>query len=137
MASAAWGSGCCLAKSSAAWPSHELAIRHEPNRSVEKLVAGSFENGDHLFSFNARKTFEKVFDGIAGFEMIEQAANGDARSFEYRRTAEGLRVNRDQAIVHNGKLAHKLVECNRCFIEPGCATRELRRNGMAPMRPFH
>jgi len=51
---------------------------------TQKLLERGFEQGNHLLSMNTRKSFEKVIDGFARFQMIEQTLRGHASAGKNR-----------------------------------------------------
>ena len=56
------------------------------------------EHSQDLRTFHAWKTFQKILDGIAGLEMVEQALHRHARAFEDQRAAQNFRVGMVNAL---------------------------------------
>lgn len=79
------------------------------SRWLEDVGARFFEDGDHLLALYAGKTFEKIVDGIARFQVIEQAAHWHARASEDAFATEDLGVDAGGRMgTHGGRLASLL-----------------------------
>jgi hypothetical protein len=63
-----------------------------------------FEQGDDLLAFHARKTFEKIINRVARFQVAEQALNGHTRTDKHHRASENVRVG-----MIDGDLAHTII----------------------------
>src|ERR1019366_9225470 len=82
------------------WPGRGFSSRQSRFSSSRILTSGVgvdfrfhfLEHGQHLRAFHAGETFQKIFNGIAGLEMIEEALHRDARALEDQRAAEDFRV---------------------------------------------
>ena len=61
-------------------------------RTGHYLVAGVFERRDGLFAPHRRELMQKLLKAIAGFEIVEQRLNGNARAHEHGRAAEPIWV---------------------------------------------
>ena len=73
---------------------------------LENVGARFFEDGDHLLALYTGKTLEKIVDGIACLQVIEQAAHWHARAGEHAFSAKDLRVNAGgRGGTHGGRLA--------------------------------
>lgn len=57
-----------------------------------------YQNG--LFAGDRRKPFEKVFETVAAFEIIEKVSYRDACSRENRGSAYLVRIDLDHAVQH-------------------------------------
>lgn len=49
---------------------------------------------------NARKVIEKLIKGLAGFKIIKQVLDGNARASENRNSALDSGIDNDQALTH-------------------------------------
>jgi hypothetical protein len=66
----------------------------------ERVLARFFQQRNDLFALYAGKAFQKLFDRIAGFQMIEKTFHRYARPDENRLAAENVWILRHD-------LAHK------------------------------
>jgi hypothetical protein len=62
-----------------------------------------FSGGDGGFAGDGRKGFEKVFEGLAAFEVIEECLEGDTRSAKDVGSAKDIGVFGEY--VHEGTVA--------------------------------
>jgi hypothetical protein len=53
---------------------------------------GLFQQGDNQLAFDAGKTVQEIFNGVARFEMIEETFHGDAGAHKNGFATENFRV---------------------------------------------
>ncbi len=58
------------------------------------MLSRFFQESDHLLALYAWEALEKVLDGIARFQVIEQTLHGDAGPSKNRLAAKNFRVLR-------------------------------------------
>ncbi len=51
--------------------------------SYDSLL-GLFERGDRLFSAYGGEVFQKVLEGLVGFQTVDEVLEGDSRPYEDR-----------------------------------------------------
>jgi hypothetical protein len=69
-----------------------------------------FQGGDGGFPGDGREAFEKVFEGFAAFEVVEEGLDGDTRSVKNGDSAKDIGIFGDYA--HEGIVA-SVDECGR------------------------
>ena len=65
-------------------------------------LGGLFQKSNGLRSRNRWELLQKFVQRVAGFEIIEQVAHGDARAGKTRRAAHDFRVNYDNGLRFHG-----------------------------------
>ena len=56
------------------------------------MSLGFFQQRNHLFAFDTRKAIQKIFNGIAGFKVIEETLHRHARTDKDRITPKNLGI---------------------------------------------
>ncbi len=84
----------------------EEAHLHGGQSGSHEEFAPALNEGHRLLAFHRGETFEKIFEAVAAFEVIEQGLHGHAGSGKARRAAHELGVHDDDfAQLHEGTLA--------------------------------
>ena len=88
---------------------------HGSNR-FQHLELGRLDDRDDLGAFNRGKPVQKILDGFATFEVINQVLQRNTRADEDRRAAHDFRIGMNHALqichLHAGKIP---VVCNICL----------------------
>jgi hypothetical protein len=59
----------------------------------------AISNRDGLFARDRRKSFQKIFERVAAFEVIEEIPDGDSRPGEKWRAADLLHLDLDHVVL--------------------------------------
>jgi hypothetical protein len=72
--------------------------------SFQHLHLAGLNHGDHLLTLHARKAVQKVFDGFAPFQVINEILQRDTRANEHGRAAKDFRVRMNDPVqLHKAK----------------------------------
>jgi len=63
----------------------------------EHFQPAGFNDGDGLRAFDGRESFQKIFNGFAPFQRVNQILQGDTRADKYGRAAHDFGVGVDDA----------------------------------------
>lgn len=73
---------------------------------LQEVEPGFVEQGDDLFAFHAGEAFQKIVDGVASRQVVEQALNGHTRIHEDGCSAKDFGVAViDTPLAHNSTIA--------------------------------
>lgn len=64
----------------------------------EHFQLTGFNDGDRLRAFDGRESFQKIFNGFATFQGVDQILQGDARPDKNGRATHDFRIGVDDAI---------------------------------------
>ena len=88
----------------------------------QHLQLGRLDGRNDLFALHGRKTVQKILDGFAAFEVVDEVLKWDARAEEHRRAAQNFRIGMDHAFqcfgFHVGKMTAIAPACPRYFSDP-------------------
>jgi hypothetical protein len=65
---------------------------------------GRFKKCDDTLTRDRWESFEKIIDGFAGLQIVEQRLHGNSRPMEDRRSVHDVRAARDDRLLHKIRL---------------------------------
>jgi hypothetical protein len=83
------------------WNGSQILLKREISRNCfNKAILRLFQKGNDLYPSDRRKALQKLIDGLAGFDVVEQRLHGDTRPAKHGSPAHDLGITATDCLLH-------------------------------------